>query len=382
MARILVIAPYSGLKDLFLEVNADLKKQIQVEVGDLYKGLSIAKEMEDEEFDVIISRGATAHLLRQHCNIPVIEMKISGYDIFRTLTLVKGYPGKIGLMSYFNTIEGADVVGTLLEMDLSFYPIDREDDIESGIRKSIEEGVQVIIGDVITTTTAANFGLHSILIISGRESVIAAIEEAEQVAYYTKKEKKERQFFEAIASSYHEGMIAVDNTGKVQLLNKQAEIYLGTNEKELVGEQIEKINPLLSVTDILSGRKEDTEEVCTLYGEDFVLRKRALYDNKDLFGGVIFLERAEEVQRVESQIRHRLFSNQSTAKAHFNQLVAINENVKLQIENAYKLSRNDLAVLIYGEPGSGKQSLAQAIHNESSRKGSPFVFLNCEAYSE
>ncbi|MBR8644925.1 PrpR N-terminal domain-containing protein [[Brevibacterium] frigoritolerans] len=88
--------------------------------------------------------------------MPVIEVKISGYDILRTLTLVKGYPGKIRLMSYFNAIQGADAIRTLLEMDLSFYSIDSEEEIEKGIRKAIQDGVQVIIGDVITTSVARN----------------------------------------------------------------------------------------------------------------------------------------------------------------------------------------------------------------------------------
>jgi hypothetical protein len=90
MTRILVISPYAALKDLFNEVNIDLKKDIHIEIGDLCKGVAVAKELQEQNFDIIISRGATARLLRKHCQIPVIEVKISGYDILRTLTLVKG----------------------------------------------------------------------------------------------------------------------------------------------------------------------------------------------------------------------------------------------------------------------------------------------------
>jgi transcriptional regulator with PAS, ATPase and Fis domain len=66
---------------------------------------------------------------------------------------------------------------------------------------------------------------------------------------------------------------------------------------------------------------------------------------------------------------------------HFNQLVAINTNLKEQLDTAFKFSKSNHPVLIYGESGSGKKSLAQAIHNESHRKEYPFIFLNCEAYS-
>lgn len=381
MARILVIAPYPGLKDIFHEVNDELKKNIHIEIGDLYKGLFIAMELEEEGFDTIISRGATARLLRKHCKIPVIEVKISGYDILRTLTLVKGYPGKIGLMSYFNIIQGADAIGTLLEMDLSFYSIACEEDIEKGIKTAVEDGVQVIIGDVITTSVARAFGLNAILITSGREAVIDSIEEAEQMAYYTQKEKKRLQFFEAVIREQHEGAIAVNRLGEIQFLNEKAEKFLGIREEKVAGEQVGKIHPLLQFDDVFSGRKKTGETIFTMHGEEYVLRKSALEIDGEIVGGVASLQEISEVQRIESVIRHMLFSNSRHANMHFNQLVAINDVFKEQIETACKFSGNDSPVLIYGEPGTGKQSVAQAIHNEGSRKEFPFVLINCEAYT-
>jgi transcriptional regulator with PAS, ATPase and Fis domain len=46
-----------------------------------------------------------------------------------------------------------------------------------------------------------------------------------------------------------------------------------------------------------------------------------------------------------------------------------------------RVSLSDSAVLIIGESGSGKELVAEAIHNESSRRGGPFVAINCAALS-
>ena len=58
--------------------------------------------------------------------------------------------------------------------------------------------------------------------------------------------------------------------------------------------------------------------------------------------------------------------------------VAIQESINL----AKRVAPTEATVLLLGETGTGKEVFAQAIHNSSSRKGKPFMALNCSAFGK
>ena len=63
----------------------------------------------------------------------------------------------------------------------------------------------------------------------------------------------------------------------------------------------------------------------------------------------------------------------------FNSIISQTQEMHNIINRAERMARCDLPVLIYGQAGTGKSMIAEAIHNASSRRLYPFVAVKCAA---
>jgi transcriptional regulator with PAS, ATPase and Fis domain len=65
-----------------------------------------------------------------------------------------------------------------------------------------------------------------------------------------------------------------------------------------------------------------------------------------------------------------------------NRLIGESDKIKTVKANVVSYAETNLPVLIIGETGAGKEVVARALHEESSRKAEPFLAINCGAIAE
>jgi transcriptional regulator with GAF, ATPase, and Fis domain len=70
------------------------------------------------------------------------------------------------------------------------------------------------------------------------------------------------------------------------------------------------------------------------------------------------------------------------SESSFQEIVGESLALKRLLELAMKVARSDAPVLILGEAGSGKESIARAVHRTSARRNASFVKLNCTTTAE
>jgi formate hydrogenlyase transcriptional activator len=72
-------------------------------------------------------------------------------------------------------------------------------------------------------------------------------------------------------------------------------------------------------------------------------------------------------------------AGQDNNPRRFEQIIGSSPALEAVLEQVERVAPTDSTVLVQGETGTGKELIARAIHNLSSRCGRPFIKLNCAA---
>ena len=106
--RVLGIAPYEGMRTLMSSLAEDYPQiDMTLFVGDRELGLEIARANFHGNYDVVISRGDTATMLRRDLSLPVVEIEVSMYDLLCTLKLAGSLEDHSALIAAPNVAKSA-----------------------------------------------------------------------------------------------------------------------------------------------------------------------------------------------------------------------------------------------------------------------------------
>jgi DNA-binding NtrC family response regulator len=101
------------------------------------------------------------------------------------------------------------------------------------------------------------------------------------------------------------------------------------------------------------------------------------FDIEELRKRVANLIKLVELEQENERLRHCLVT-----EGHFGQMLGKTAAMRRVFELAERVAPTDTTVLILGESGTGKDRLAQEIHNRSPRVEHPMVAVNCAALPE
>lgn len=190
---------------------------------------------------------------------------------------------------------------------------------------------------------------------------------------------------DVILNSLAEGVITVDKDFKITFINEAAEKVTGFEKSQVLGKFCRNIFksdfcsincPIANV--LQSGRNiYDIETSIRCNNSELLpvrLNAAILKDeNGSPIGGVISFRDITLIKKVE----HLLVT-----KNHFMGIIGVSKKMQEIFQLIESISDSDVPVLIYGETGTGKELIANAINDLSKRKNKNFVKVNCSVIPE
>ncbi|CDQ22928.1 Propionate catabolism operon regulatory protein [Halobacillus karajensis] len=358
MIKALLIAPYQGLAEIAKNYkDTDNNFKVDVRLGNLEDGVGIAKQAEVDGYDIIISRGGTASLIQGKINIPVVDIKVSGYDILRILTLLKGTNGKAALVGFSNISRGASTICSILDMDLRTITITNSDEVTKKLEQLKTEGFSVVIGDVVTVHEAEKIGLQGILITSGKEAVLEAFDEAKRLYRLLQKMQSQAKIFSDALERFPRPLITVQEDGGLVFKNKKFREMLDHSF-------VEHVEVMALIEEVARG-KEKVWKPIEYQTKRYFLVAYPLKSEKDYVNILIYNDftQKEEGVKFYPNLSHKSIPGQSTTA------VSLRNNIK-------RYASMNSPLWIEGEPGTGKMTYAGNLHFERFKHRAPLVSVN------
>lgn len=362
----LVVAPYPGLKNMVQSLESAMPDiRVHAIVADMDVALDSVRKLNLSDYDVVISRGGTGELIARTYGIQVINIGVYSYDIMRAIELSRGFSGKSAIIGYRNITDGAaSLVSVLNDKSVGVFTIEHKSDLIPLLTKLSEQGYRNIIGDVITSETAAASGMNSILITSGIESVKAAFDEARRLYFRLKDYKAYSGMLETAIAESDARAVVYDRQGNLRfdsLNNAFSDLDNLNAHLETVFEHgsIQLLLPDESAQWCVSGRKLE-------YAGDVYA---AFY--------VFALPVAKKEHPWLSVING--FSNDASPIHAFRCYRIHLEECLPRVE---EFNRLDVPCTIIGEAGTGKDYIASAIHQTSVLQAAAMICLDCEIAGE
>ena len=385
--KICVIAPYADLAELACAVGRETPIPFDVWEGNLEIGGAKAQQAEKEGAQVIVSRGGTASIIRQKVNVPVVEIQVTGYDVLRVMRPLIGAGKTAGIVGYFNVVKGCRYVCDILGISSREFILPTDyteidwDEIRARLRRIIEEeGVDVLIGDTVAfANCVGNLGREVLLITSGRESILRAVEEAANLLSVREEEQKNAQRFEAVLNFVHDGVLATDEGGLLTVVNPVVEKIFDVQRDEVLGLPVTSVIQDTRIDKVLASGSPEFDQLQQAPAGHILTNRIPIRVDGEVKGVVATFQEVSQIEAAERKIRQNLYGKGMVTRYTFRDILTRDPQMKRLIKLAKDYAKTNATILIQGESGTGKELFAQSIHAYSPRAQGPFVAINCSA---
>lgn len=200
------------------------------------------------------------------------------------------------------------------------------------------------------------------------------------------------RLFELLSRSC-EGAIVIDSRCRVEWISQPYLDLIGLSEltpESAVGMTVEQILPTSRLPRVIQTGRPIFADLMEINGRWCLVTRMPLKQDSGEIAGAIGLVFYQELDRIQplfdkfARLRKQFESHNllRSSKYALDDLMGNSPQISKLKRQAMRAAQLDTTILLLGETGTGKELLAQGVHNASPRRNGPFVGINMAALPE
>lgn len=348
--------------------------------------LELLEESRSLGADIIVARGSQASIIKERCDLPVVEIQLTGQEIALCLRRARDLVPRtqrprIGIVTLPNMIGDVQRFAEVLDIHLRTYFVAGVSEMEQGVERAVADGMNVILGGDFVNACCRRLGKRTLFLESTEDSLRSSLRQAKTLGYTFDAEQRNTARLQVLLDYSFNGILELDDQGKVLRVNDVACKILGRAREELVGRELASLMPPSDAelwSWALAKRQELYFSMLELAGVEVVANAAPVGGWSAAAGIVFSFYEMRKVERQEARaLQERYQKQRHVARGRFEDIACKSQEMKALVKLARTFAGTDLPVLIQGEPGCGKSLFAQSIHNAGARSNGPFVTCDC-----
>lgn len=341
----------------------------------------------DDDCDLVIARGYSIYVIRERYKGAIVDIPITGSDIVNAIAQCRKNTNckKIGLIGDYSNVKDIQSMSSLFNINFVVYVIDSPEQIETMVKRAIDEGCDALIsGSHANKCVIENgFNVYSGIIENSEEAIMRALKSASELIKNMENEANQMEMLRLLAESVTDGLIFVDEKECISVANANV-CKLFPNRGPIAGKKFSTEFSFMTRNFLKAQRDRQhlDNEIYRTRDMSIAVDFAPVIINHIYKGMIITIRDIGRLQQREAQIRSKLNEMGLYAKYEFSDIIHQSYTMEHIIERARKFASVTSNVLVYGETGTGKELVAQSIHNASKRKNGPFVAINCASFPE
>ena len=346
-----------------------------------------------QPIDALVGAGASGAWIRERVDIPLAMVEVRGLDLLEALRQAKlqatAKAPHVGLVTFEQPSPVVAEFDALFGLGLVQIAYQGTQDATACVQKLKAAGVGAVVAPGLVADLAEQSGMASVLLYSDI-SVRQALNDAMLLARHRRAERDRHQRLETVLHQLQDGVVALDERGRICALNPRMAALLGAPLDALHGRLLDEVAPVLGMAQAMlntaSGEDGETsemgEEVVQLAMRTLVVRRAPIVENGVVTGALLVCRDPAVIQRADRSLRANQRQRGAGVRWHIEDYLGASAAAQRVRLLARQFAASDATVLVLGESGTGKELVAQGIHRASRRAAQPFLAVNCAALSE